>query len=611
MKDLLPYYERELSFLRQNAREFARRYPKIASRLQLSADGCEDPHVERMIEAFALLSARVSKRLEDSYPEFAESLLNVLYPHYLRPFPSCAIVRFGDEGSPLQRVARHQIPRGTRLESRPVRGSVCTFRTAWDLELVPVRVRRFCFGPVVQRPSGASLPDGVGAMLSLVLEQAPALAGPRSGPPSTLRFFIDAEPSVAAALRDALFMSAVGVLVEQHGRWGTGDRALIEAVGFADDEALIDLPDNAHDAYRHMTEYFAYPDKYNFFDLRLDRLPPGFGLDEGLTLHFMLTGVQAECDSARSLASLNAANLRLDCVPVVNLFARSGEPIRVTGRSTSYPVVADGRRASAFEVYSIDSVRRIRQTGQGERITEFRPFFALHHGETPGSDGNYWISSRDERLAERSPGYETGITVVETDFDPFGARSDVLSIELTCTNRDLPSLLPVGAPGGDLSMDGDPSVGPIRFLRKPTLPARFEQRREGLWRLISHLSLNQLSISGDGLQAFRAMLSLYDLRQSPLSRRQIEGVRHIEQVGTTAWLGGQPFSGFVRGIEVRMSIDEDAFVGAGVDVFARVIDRFLGLYVHLNSFVRLVLLSSRSGEVLIRCKPRSGALTLA
>lgn len=626
MKDLLPYYERELSFLRQHSQAFAECYPKIAARLQMSGEGCDDPHVERMIESCALLSARVTKRLEDGYPEFSESLLNVLYPHYLRPFPSCAIAHFDADERELQLASVVSIERGTELQSRPVRGAPCTFRTAWRVNIVPVRVARLGFSPIAQAPSGVQLAAEASAMLSLSLELKleGAQAWINSG--ATLRLFIDAEPSVAAALRDALFLAVIGAHVENGGGWYAIDHALIEPVGFAADEALIDFPDNAHDAYRHLTEYFAFPEKYDFFDLALGRLPLNLSQSRKLTVHFSLKGIHPGSDGARLLSTLGARNLRLGCVPVVNLFVKRGEPIRVTERKSSYPVVADGGRAFAHEVYSIDAVRRVRHSGQGESVTEFRPFFSLHHGPTPARAGNYWIGARDELVAARSPGYETTISIVGADFDPFGPKTDVLSVMLTCTNRELPTQLATGLPGGDLAIDGGIFGGAIRLVRKPTAPCRFDHRQEGVWRLISHLSLNQLSISGGGLEAFREILGLYDLAQSACSRRQIEGVKGIEQAPKSVWLkgrtggqsgdqrvaqsGGQPFASFVRGTEVRITIDEEAFAGSGLDVFARVIDRFLGLYVHINSFVELVLLSSRSGEELIRCKPHSGASIL-
>jgi len=607
MEELLPYYERELAFLRRHSREFAERYPKIAARLLLNGDGCDDPHVERMIESFALLSARVTKRLEDSYPQFTEALLGVLYPHYLRPFPSCSIARFeADEGS-LQWSSPVSIARGAELQSRPVKGAACRFRTAWSLDLLPVRVAAVRFEPVAHAPAGLRLPAGCTATLSMRLTAPPADGGWGACAVKRVRFFIDAEPSIAAALRDALFLRVIKTFATcDEESWLAADAAVIGEVGFAKDEALLDFPANSHEAYRHLTEYFAFPEKYNFFDLRVDRLPPGAMRGATLTILFALQDLRADGDASRLLHSVTADSLRLGCAPVVNLFAQRGDPIRVTGRNASYPVVADGRHAFAFEVHSIDAVRRVRQTSQGESITEFRPFFCLHHGESPDRQGHYWFAQRNDVVAEKSPGYETELFLVDADFDPLQPKSDVLSLALTCTNRELPTYLAIGMSGGDLFMEGGPAERTIRLLRKPTPPYRFDHRQGGQWRLISHLALNHLSLTASGLHAFREMLGLYDLPRTAVSRRLIDGIEAIEQRPHTVWMRGRPFAAFVRGLEVRITVEEESFVGTGLDIFARVIDRFLGLYVHLNSFVQLVVVSSRTSEELLRCAPRTG-----
>lgn len=609
MKDLLPYFERELAFLRNHGRAFAERYPKVAAQLSLSGDGCEDPHVERMIESFALLTARVAKKIEDGYPQFTEALLSVLYPHYLRPFPSCSIASFAlsEKGEATGVV---ELPRGTELQSRPIKGAICRFRTAWDLAVSSAEVAGLKFDPLGSAPSGVALPMGCNAILSLSLHLGNAAGDGISGQ-QTLRFFIDAEPSVASVLRDALFLNRLRIYAEVGEQaWEVVQDEVLGEVGFASEEALIDMPPSAHEAYRYLAEYFCFPEKFNFFDLDLRGLPAAALGRAQVHVHFALGGLRSDGDASRLLKTVAAPNLRLGCVPVVNLFKQCGDPIRVSGQASAYPVVADGRRPSAYEVYSIDSVSRVRQTSQGESIVEFRPFFSLRHGETADIDGHYWFAQRDSTIAESSPGFETLLSVVDTDCDPLQPRNDVLSLRLTCSNRDLPSLMSLGAPDGDLFFDGASQTTVIRLLKKPTPPWRFDLRGDAQWRLISHLSLNHLSLTGSGLAAFKEMLALYDLPQTAISRRRLEGLLAIRRVETTAWMQGKPFACFVRGSEVRLSIDESSFVGSGMHVFASCIDRFLGLCVGLNSFIQLVILSGKTGEELIRCAPRSGTLAL-
>ncbi len=606
MEDLLPYYERELGYLRRHGREFAERYPKIAGRLLLSADGSQDPHVERLIESFALLSARTSKKIEDDYPEFTEALLEVMYPHYLRPFPACSIARFDMGPALAQLSAPVRISRDTLLHSRSVRGVNCRFRTSCDVVLAPIRLREARYRAVAEAPMATSLPAGCGGQISLSFEllgehqQLGALGL------DSLRFFTEGEASFCAALRDTLAFGVCAAYLEPSGsgRWNALAKSPLSQAGFGAEESLIDYPDRSHPAYRLLTELFGFPEKFGFFDIDLKSLHGCAGA--AFTVHLALAAQPADAAMARSLQSLSTDNIVLGCTPIVNLFAQHGEPIRVTHRTTAYPVVADARRAFAYEVVSIDSVKRIRQTAQGEKVTEFRPFYSLQHGQTPEETGHYWLAHRDEQVARSSPGFETELSFVDLDFNPVQPQTDIVSLELTCSNRDLPSFLAYGVKGGDLTMEGGGPARSISLLRKPTRPMRFERGRGAQWRLVSHLALNHLSLSQDGLPALKEMLRLYDIVRSSSSGRQIDGMVSLEHRPASAWLPGRHFASVVRGIEIRLGIEDAAFVGHGIAAFASVLDHFFGLYVHANSFTQLTVLSAASGEELIRCEPRSG-----
>ena len=613
MEELLPHYERELAFLRGHAGEFARRYPKIAGRLMLSGDVGDDPHVERLIESFALLTARVHKRLDDDFPLFTESLLDVLYPHYLRPFPSCSIARFDIGSSAAQMSQGVAVPRGTPLSSRPVQGLPCRFRTATPLRLLPVNVASAAFRGAISAPSGSRLPATVHSVLSIELELCSAQASWATLGSTVLRLHLDGEASQVAALREALFgrVRATALQLSPHQPWAVVD-AQPFAVGFADDEALLAFDARSHPAYRLLTEYFAFPEKFNFVDLPL---PPQLLASEArrVTLHYLMAGVRADSDEARLLETVSERNLLTGCVPVVNLFAQRAEPIRVTHTTSAYPVLPDARRAWAFEVYAIDKVFRVRQTPAGEQIDTFHPFYSLLHDDLLAdgeSAGRYWHAHRDEALAERSPGFETELSIVDIDFDPARPQADTLSVEVLATNRDLPAQLQVGAPGGDLFLEGGSVAREIRLLRKPTPAWRFERGRGAQWRLISHLSLNHLSLSGSGLEALKEMLRLYDLPRSAIHRRMLDALVGIDYLPVSACLPGQPFPCMARGTEIRLQVEEAGFVGAGLRLFAQVLDHFFGLYVHINSFTQLKLFSARTGEELISCPRRHGSSPL-
>lgn len=614
MRELLPHFERELAFLNTHAKEFAAQYPRIAGRLSTSGDLLEDPHVQRLVQSFALLAARIHKRLDDDFPLVTESLLEVLYPHYLRPFPSCSIAVFELGGAAAQMSKAQVVPRGTVMTTRPVRGVPCRFTTSHDVRLAPVAITAAGWKAALSAPDGTPLPRGATSGFHVQLELTSPQAGWADLQADALRVYLDGDPGQVVALREALVGSVVGSLVQLApiGPWTDAPGARPRPVGFAPDEALVDWDARSQPAYRLLTEFFAFPEKFNFVDLPL---PAALLQSKArkVTLHYPIAGVSHDGDAARLLDGVTRANLVLHAVPVVNRFRQRAEPIRITQAELAYPVLPDARRAFGFEVYAVERVYRVQQTNEGETIHEFRPFYSLQHDdllEAGAEAGRYWYIRRDSLAAERSPGFETEIAIVDLDFDPARPQTDTLSIDVSATNRDLPHQLSGGQPGGDLFIDGGGMAREIRLARKPTRSLRFERGQGALWRLVSHLSLNHLSISHGGVDALKEMLRLYDLPRSPATRRLHEGILDVRSAPASAWLPGSPFATFVRGTEVRLVVDEQAFVGTGLHLFAQVLEHFFGLYAHINSFVQLKLVSARTQEVLHTCERRAGTEAL-
>ena len=611
MDELFTKYERELVILRSLCREYAQRYPKVAAKLQMGGDTCDDPHVERLVQSVALLSARVSKRLDDAYPQFTEALLNLLYPHYLRPFPSCAIARVC--AGPGSLDAAPEMRRGTLLESTSVHGVACKFKTVYDVTSSPVALRAASFETVVQAPVATRLPNDVTSSLTLTFAAAGSGAMPTPDRAPVLRVYADGHASLCAALHDAIFMHTEAAYVQiDDGPWERLPCVPITPAGFAADDALIPFEARSHQAYRILAEYFVFPEKFNFFDidmpLLLGRVPAG---STSFTLRLAITGIRPDADKARMLAGLSIRHLVQGCTPVVNLFQQPGVPITYNQQSADYTLLAHGKFPHAYEVYSVDAVHLVRQRGDDASVTAFQPFYALRHGEQHASEpGRDWLMRHDETLALCSPGHEKSITLVGADCDPLEVERNILSVELSCTNRDLPCSLAIGAPDGDLFVRSATSKAVIRMLRRPTRPARLTNDAGMHWRLISHLTLNHHSLLGEGVQGLREMLSLYDLASSPVSRRQIRGIIALDQHDTTAWIRHKHGPSLVHGIEVRVTLDEEAYAGVSLHLFVQVLDQFFALYVHLNSFVELVALSHQSGKELIRCAPRSGTMRL-
>ena len=613
MEQLLPYYERELGLFRQYTREFSSRYPKAAGRLLIAGETCEDPHVERLIQSVALLTARVAKRLDDAYPQFTHSLLDTLYPHYLRPFPSCSIVRIAADEAPgggqLAQIAR--VARGTVLRSQPVQGVACKFTSAYDVTLAPLAITHLHFSPLIDAPPGLRLPDGASALLSIQFTSSSDNYHLDQTGFASLRLFADGEPSVRAALLDALFLRGAGayVALDEHSPWLAVDGTLLAPAGYADDDALLPFSARSHPALRLLTEYFAFPEKFHFVDIDWSRLAALLPKQcRQFTLHLPLKGVRSDSHEARLLSGASRDNLLLGCTPVVNLFAKSGVPIRLTHTEPDYALLADATHAFAYDIHSIEAVTVVRKDEAGERLSTFLPLYASLQG-SQAEHGQYWLARRDEAVAAISPGHEMRLSLIDPQFSPDSAACATVSTQLLCSNRDLPTQLHYGLPGGDLLAEDVPDGIPARFLRKPTPGMRF--LADTHWRLIAHLSLNYASLTQAGLGEFQKMLSLYDLPRSPTTQRLIQGIVTLDHGSTRAWMPTVPFPTLMPGIAIRLGIDEQAFVGCSLTIFAQVLQRYFALNSQLNCFSQLTLLSHRSGEEILRCPERSADATPA
>jgi type VI secretion system protein ImpG len=621
MEELLPYFERELAYLNGARREFAERFPKLAGELQLLGEAGKDPHIERLIQACALLNARTAKKLDDDYPELTEALLGSLYPHFLRGMPPCSIVRFEVPESkpkpdapgarPTAVSAPVTIPRGTEMASLNGSATPCRFRSTSEVMLAPLAICQTRFDAIVESSALVRYRPGVTSKISLTVDSTAStysLAEP--GMPA-LRVFADGDPSLCAALLDCLFMRCETAYLEVPGEgpWRELDSMPIALAGFGDQDALLPTRPSEHPAYRLLTEYFAFPEKFNFFDIDLTALVPLLPPEaRRFSIHFALSGLNSDASQSRLLKALSPRNLLLGCTPVVNLFRQAAVPIRINQTASLYDVVPASNAGEGCEVYSVDSVRVIKTSDGRASDMEFRPYYALRHGEGLSGNDRFWFTRRNELQATISPGHELKIGFVDIDFGLGAADGCIASIETTCSNRDRAPQISIGAPGGDLKTEGGANGQPVRMLRKPTAQQRFPAGAAMHWRLIAQLALNHHTLAA--LEPFREMLTLYNAAQSTVSQRQIAGVMALESSPATAWIRHPNGASLVHGTEVRLTLDEPAFAGSCLYAFAQVVNNFFGLYVHLNSFTRLVVLSRQTGKELLRCAPRNGSLTL-
>jgi type VI secretion system protein ImpG len=611
---LYPYYEKELHFIRKDAEEFAKQYPAAAGQLLLERNGSRDPHVERLIEGFALLAARVQHKLDDDFPEISDGLLSMLYPHYLAPIPSMAIAQFRpDAKSPKPNGLK--IGRGTGLRSPAVDGVACRYRTCypvtvWPVEVADARLETAPFDRKLAPPRGTAgvLRIRLKAQANLHFDQLQL---------DQLRFHLHGDNGLMATLYELLFNHVTQVVVADGDETGAPRASLlpdqaIAPVGFGTGEGLLPYLSQSSEAYRLLTELFAFPDKFAFFDLH--------GLD-GETLD----GAGREIDVLLYLdridedlvGEINADTFRLGSTPIVNLFKKVCEPIRLTHRRTEYPIKPALDQRDAMEIYSVDKVTGVRP-GQ---FTRYAPFYGLNHENSWSGDDEaraYWQARRQPSPTHNDRGTDVLLRLVDLDFNPHEPADDSVTVEATCTNRDLPNRLPPGPAGLRFELESALPVGSVRCLRHPTAPLRPPLGGRAHWRLVSHLALNHLSLSDatHSTAALQEILRLYDFTNTQTdsaraiaNSEMIDGIHRVHTRRTVARIGTANSGGFCQGVAVELELDEHHYRSVGGYLFASVLERFFALYCTVNSFTQLHFSTKQNGVKRVWL-PRSGEAEL-
>ena len=609
---LLHYYERELGHLSEMGAEFAQQFPKIAARLGMNGLEVSDPYVERLIEGAAFLAARVQLKIDSEFPRFTQSLLEIVYPHYLAPTPSMLIAQLHpDKDDPGLASGTRTVPRGTTMHSitGPDDSTACEFRTAHDVTLLPLEVvsaSYFSFAPdlplntlpIAQRIKG-------GLRFRLKTTAGLKFAQTRI---DRLCFYLAGRDDAANKLLELCLATGLGVLV----RTGTrpSDVTLLPAsairpVGFTDDEALLPVSLRSYQGYRLLQEYFTFPQRYRFLELT--------GLGRALA---SVTGNEAELvilvgrGDPNLESVVDASYLQLFCTPAINLFEKPRiDRIHVSDSTFEFHVVADRTRPLDFEIYQVTDV-----VGHGagdDAEQHFLPFYSSESLDVEHHQPAYFTTRRDPRVIppdqrRRGPrssyiGSEVFLSLVDSTQAPYSADLRQLSVQALCTNRDLVLHMPIGLGQSDFSLNIAAPVTSVRTISGPSRPYSAIADRAIAWRAISHLSLNYLSlINATGPQAggaLRDLLELYATTTDVVARRQIEGIQSVNVRRVVRRLPMRGPIAFGRALEITVDVDEMAFEGGSAFLLGAVLERHFARYVSVNSVIEMVLRSQSRGEI--------------
>ncbi|WP_277561292.1 type VI secretion system baseplate subunit TssF [Acinetobacter beijerinckii] len=600
IEQLLPYYEKQLQEFGQQSREFAQKYPKIAQRLSLNQEQIDDPHIERLIQAFSLIAARIDKKLADSYDQFTHSLFEVMFPQYLRHFPACTVVSFEDINKLKQLSAAHIIPQKTALKSRSFKGVQCEFNTSNEVRLLPITLSNLEF----QTSPSTHMHLNQNATLSLKFEifndaQQWLLD-------EKLPIYLDAISNFPLQVLDSIFRKETGFSIR------VGQRVVeianpFAVMGFSEQESLLPIDQHTHHAYRLLMEYFCFPEKFNYLNFDLSVLK---GLlqqqnDFEVLIHLKLNlNDQA---IVRNYSELNIANFKLFTTPAINLFEKQAEPQKISHTQLQYPLITDAHHPELYQVYSIIEMKMVREkTNQEQTHLAVLPFFAMSHYHNDKVQFFYSLNYSPTQTKNMQMGY----SIVSKHLKPYEIKSDFISTKLLCSNGDLPHEA-LSQSNNILNLNDSSLARRALILKRPTSPYHFDKNSNEQWRIISHLSLNTLALmKGDALSHVKELLALYNLPHSKENILLIDALKQLNFSTTNKLMNAKPFPMFIRGVKAELTVNKSVFRGHSLYIFSQLVSHIFNLKVQINSFVDVVVKDSLNQQEIYQCVQNVGGKTL-
>ena len=562
------YYQDELRYLREMGREFAEQHPEAAP---LLLEAGADPSVERLLEGFAFLTARIREKLDDELPEFTVALLEAMLPHLLRPVPSLTILQFQPLAKAFTEVTR--VPRGAVVESVPVDGTRCRFTTTAPCEVVPLKVES-----VALRNEA---PPRLIIRLGLLQGTSIGRLGLKR-----LRFQLGGDEMVARQVLACFggYLRELRIEVEQGGQVKRHvlPAGSVRIAGFAGDEAVLADEASGYRGFNVLHEYFAFPEKFLALEIgNLDQVQLLNG-----TAHISLVAVLDRLPDG--MPTPTPEHFLLNCVPALNRFDHEADPIRVDHESVEYRIRPAGRERTHFDIYDVTRVAGIGAAGDPERV--FQPLF--HYAARMGLTQDFYAVRPRPALGGRLT--DQFISLVQTAGTDSGALT--LSLGLRCTNAGLVDALGVG----DVATIGPgvPTSLKVRNLTKPSAPIPAPLGGDLHWRLLGHLNVNLTSLAG--VEGLRSLLATYHFaarhnrKEHQAFARLLDGIRAVSTRREKRLFDGA----MITGIAVEVGLDEDHFTSTGdLWLFGSVLDELFGQFVSLNAFKRVVVRGTRYGEV--------------
>jgi len=494
----------------------------------------------------------------------------------------------------------------TLLTKRTVDGLPCRFQTAYPLELWPFTVGECEWRQPERLAEPVRVPGAAGVIrLRLQCARDVAFNQFRIG---KLAFHLTGETNVVHTLYELLCRNCISILVrnplQRGGKLINIAPSQLRQMGFEENEALLPYPRRSFDGYRLLQEYFTFSEKFLFFELNGLEAIAEAGCTEQAEILFCFSRFDRPERHQDLEIGVSARTLRLGCTPVINLFSHVAEPILVTHTKHEYRVIPDVRHQETTEIFSIDEVMASNTTRRESIPLE--PIYSYRFQARRETGRAYWHGIRRMNvLGEREPS-TISLALVDVDGILTEPDAEVLTVRCSCSNFDLPSRLPFGLEEGDFTAEEFPVVKQITALRRPSPTYDPPTAKGQLWRLVSQLSLNYLSLAEEGVGSLQEILRLHNFTDSSYLENQIGGIMSLASKPHFAIMQSVYGNVPARGTRIEIEFDERQFVGGGVYLFANVLDRFLGSYTSINSFCQLVARTNQRKEMLGEWPPKAG-----
>ncbi len=585
-ESLLHYFNRELTFLKRMGAEFAERYPKVAGRLRIAEETVEDPHVSRLLEGVALMTAQVRQKLDDSFPELTDALLGQVYPDFQAPIPSMTTLHITTQNLTDASI---RLAAGARVTSSASGFEDCEYRTCYDARIWPLEIPEVRFENAPHSAPKHPRLGGSGSVLKIALRCQYSSTRFSDLDLDQLRFHIHGQSQQSLALYRMLFKHCMGAVVVPADRCKEPafiSARQLQAVGFADEQQVVPYSDRTFAGFRLLVEQMVFPDKFLYFDINgLKAHWPGYGNSADLYLYFDEPNAELE-------GQIGPEHLLLNCVPVINLFEKSLEPFRLDPGAHEYLLQAD---YDAPEDHEVIRLTQMRGSLSGIQSFDILPFYGQCHPDNDDSFGLFWTARREASQwagGRAEPGSELYLSIVDNDYQSVETQMEdrlLVAPKALCSNRNLPARQPFGGGLPEIAIEHHKDMlAEVRCLTAPTAVVRPQLQDATRWQLIASLNLHHFSQAG-GCEQLKQLLYLYDFKQSAETRALVDGIVALRVKPATARVVEQGRVGFCRGSDIELVFTHANLGGRCVFFVGAVLERFFAQFASINSFTRTTL----------------------